>query len=100
MTNAANRITSVRWDSPAFEAGLTSGWEIVAVNGRAASPTVIAEAITAAKGTTTPIEMMLKKDERFRTVRFAWHDGLRYPHLERIAGAPDRLGEILAPRRR
>lgn len=100
MTNAANRITSVRWDSPAFEAGLTSGWEIVAVNGRAASPTVIAEAITAAKGTATPIEMMLKKDERFRTVRFAWHDGLRYPHLERIAGAPDRLGDILAPRRR
>lgn len=100
MTNAANRITTVRWGSPAFEAGLTSGWEVVAVNGRAASPTVISEAVTASKGNTTPIEMMLKNGERFRTVRFDYHDGLRYPHLERIEGTPDRLGDIFAPRRR
>ncbi len=99
-TNNANRISSVRWDSPAFKAGLTSGWEIVAVNGRTASPAVISEAITAAKGNTTPIEMMLKNGDRFRTVQFDYHDGLRYPHLERIEGTPDRLGDILAPRRR
>ena len=99
-TNNANRISSVRWGSPAFEAGLTSGWEIVAVNGRTASPSVISEAITASKGNTTPIEMMLKNGGRFRTIRFDYHDGLRYPHLERIEGTPDRLGDILAPRRR
>ncbi|MBI2261598.1 MAG: M61 family metallopeptidase [Caulobacterales bacterium] len=99
-TDSANRISLVRWGSPAFEAGLTSGWEIVAVNGRTASPGAISEAITASKGNATPIEMMLKKGERFRTVRFDYHDGLRYPHLERIEGAPDRLGDILAPRRR
>lgn len=98
--NNANRIYSVRWGSPAFEAGLTSGWEVVAVNGRAASAEVIAEAITASKGNSTPIEMMVKKGERFRTIRFDYHDGLRYPHLERIEGTPDRLGDILAPRRR
>ena len=99
-TDAANRISLVRWGSPAFDAGLTTGWEIVAVNGRAASPSVISEAITASKGNTTPIEMMVKKGDRFRTIRFDYHDGLRYPHLERIEGAPDRLGDILAPRRR
>ena len=44
--------------------------------------------------------MMVKKGERFRTIRFDYHDGLRYPHLERIEGAPDRLGDILAPCRR
>jgi len=98
--NAANRVTAVRWGSPAFEAGLTSGWELVAVNGRAAGASAIAEAVTASKGNATPIEMMLKKGERFRTVRFDYHDGLRYPHLERIPGTPDRLGDILAPRRR
>jgi predicted metalloprotease with PDZ domain len=100
LANSSNRITQVRWGSPAFEAGLRSGWEIVAVNGRAASPAVLAEAITASKGNTTPIEMMLKNGERFRTLRFDYHGGLRYPHLERIEGAPDRLGDILAPRRR
>jgi predicted metalloprotease with PDZ domain len=98
--NNANRVTAVRWGSPAFEAGLTSGWEVVAVNGRAASATAIAEAITASAGNTTPIEMMLKRGERFRTIRFDYHGGLRYPRLERIEGTPDRLGDILAPRRR
>jgi predicted metalloprotease with PDZ domain len=99
-TNSANRIYSVRWGSPAFEAGLTSGWEIVAVNGHTASAKAISDAITASKGNTTPIEMMVRKGDRFRTIRFDYHDGLRYPHLERIEGTPDRLGDILSPRRR
>jgi len=98
--NAANRVTGVRWGSPAFEAGLTSGWEVVAVNGRAAGAAAIAAAITASKNNSTPIQMMLKNGERFRTIDFDYHGGLRYPHLERIEGAPDRLGDILAPRRR
>ena len=98
--NTSNEVTVVQWDSPAFEAGLTSGWEVLAVNGQAASEALIAAAITAAKGTDTPIEMLMKKGERYRTVRFDYHDGLRYPHLERIEGTPDRLGDILTPRRR
>ncbi|MFC7378193.1 M61 family metallopeptidase [Brevundimonas sp. GCM10030266] len=98
--NTTNRVTGVRWGSPAFEAGLTSGWEVVAVNGRTASAAAIAEAITASKGNATPIQMMLKRGDRFRTIAFDYHDGLRYPHLERIEGTPDRLGDILSPRRR
>ena len=98
--NTSNRVTAVRWGSPAFEAGLRSGWEVVAVNGRAASAAVLSEAITASKNNSTPIQMMLKNGDRFRTIDFDYHGGLRYPHLERIEGAPDRLGDILAPRRR
>lgn len=95
-----NRIGAVRWGSPAFQAGLTAGWEIVAVGERAASPAVLSEAIAAAKGATTPITLVLKNGERFRTVSFDYHDGLRHPRLERVAGTPDRLGEILSPRHR
>ncbi|HEY1119110.1 MAG TPA: hypothetical protein VGE43_15460, partial [Acidimicrobiales bacterium] len=98
--NTSNRITAVRWGSPAFEAGLTSGWDVVAVNGRAASADAIADAITAGKDPATPIELMVKRGDRFRTIRFDYTGGLRYPHLERIPGTPDRLGDILAPRRR
>lgn len=98
--NPAMRVTAVRWDSPAFEAGLRPGWEVVAVNGRAATAAGISEAITAAKDPNVPVELMLKNGDRFRTVRFDYHGGLRYPHLERIEGTPDRLGDILAPRRR
>ncbi|MNI59465.1 M61 glycyl aminopeptidase [compost metagenome] len=100
MMNGSNKITSVLWGGPAFEQGLTSGWEVVAVGGRAASADALKEAVTAAKGSSEPIELILKNGDRFKTVRFDYHDGLRYPHLERIEGTPDRLGEILAPRRR
>lgn len=100
MMNKSNKITSVLWGGPAFEQGLTSGWEVVAVGGRAASADVLKEAVTAAKGSTDPIELILKNGDVFKTVRFDYHDGLRYPHLERIEGAPDRLGDILSPRRR
>jgi hypothetical protein len=46
------------------------------------------------------IEMIVKDGDQYRTVAFDYHDGLRYPHLERIEGTPDRLGDILTPRRR
>nr|WP_313632193.1 peptidase M61 [Brevundimonas naejangsanensis] len=100
MVNKANKITSVLWGGPAFEQGLTSGWEVVAVGGRAASADVLKEAVTAAKGSPEPIELILKNGDVFKTVRFDYHDGLRYPHLERIEGTPDRLGDILSPKRR
>lgn len=98
MTNRSNVISQVRWGSPAFEAGLTSGWEIVAVNGQTATPARLMAAIDEAATSPTPIEMMVKRGDRFRTLRFDYHGGNRYPHLERIAGTPDRLGDILAPR--
>ena len=98
MMNKANKITSVLWGGPAFEQGLTAGWEVVAVGGRAASADAHKEAVTAAKGSTDPIELILKNGDAFKTVRFGYHDGLRYPQLERIEGTPDRLSAILAPR--
>ncbi|WP_427791931.1 M61 family metallopeptidase [Brevundimonas diminuta] len=100
MMNGSNKITSVLWGGPAFEQGLTSGWEVVAVGGRAASADGLKEAVTAAKGTSEPIELILKNGDVFKTVRFDYHEGLRYPHLERIEGTPDRLGDILSPRPR
>ena len=72
----------------------------MAVNGRAASPQVLADAVTAAKDPAAPVELMVRRGDRFRTIRLDYTGGLRYPHLERIPGAPDRLGDILAPRRR
>ena len=40
----------------------------------------------------------MKNGERFRTIRIDYHDGLRYPRLERNAATPARLDDILAPR--
>lgn len=55
------------------------------------------EAIVAAKTGKQPIELLLKKDDRYRTVRIDYHDGLKYPHLVRIDGTPDQLEAILQP---
>jgi predicted metalloprotease with PDZ domain len=94
---ADGRIASVAWDSPAFKAGLTEGYTLLAVGGRAYKPEVLKAAITAAKNGRDPIELLLRINDRFRTVRIDYHGGLKYPRLERIEGTPDRLAAIFAP---
>jgi predicted metalloprotease with PDZ domain len=95
-----NAISGVRWGGPAFEQGLGSGWQLVAVGDRAASAERLREAVTAAKGGTEPIVLVVKHGEEFRTLSFDYHGGLRYPRLVRVEGTRDRLSEILTPRRR
>jgi hypothetical protein len=41
---------------------------------------------------------LVKNGDRYRTVRIDYHDGLRYPRLERDATAPARLDLILTRR--
>ena len=42
---------------------------------------------------------MVKEFDRYRTIGVDYHDGLRYPHLERIEGTPDYLTPIFSPRK-
>ena len=95
-----NRIGGILWGGLAYQAGLGAGWDLVAVNDRAASAEVLREAVTAAKSGTTPITLIIRNGDRFRTVSFDYRGGLRYPRLERIEGTPDRIGDILSARRR
>ena len=95
-----NRIGGVRWGSPAFEQGLGAGWELVAVGDRVGSAEALRDAVTAARGGTGPIRMVVRRGDEFRTLSFDYHGGLRYPRLVRIEGARDRLADIFAPRRR
>ena len=93
-----NTVTSVQWDSPAFNAGITTGAQVLAVNGENYSAEVLRRAITAAKDTTTPIELIVRNGDTYRTIQLDYHDGLRFPHLERIPGRRDWISRILAPR--
>lgn len=97
---AGNRITGIRWGGPLFEQSIGAGWELVSVGNRTASAQTLRRAVTAAKGTDRPIVMVIKRGDEFRTLSIPYHDGLRYPRLERIEGTPDRLSDILTPRRR
>ncbi len=93
------KIGDVRWDSPAFNAGLGSGTTVVAVNGQEYGGEVLEDAVKAAKTGKAPIELLVKEFDRYRTVAIDYHGGLRYPHLERIEGRPDRLSQIFAARK-
>ncbi len=99
MTNKEDAITDVRWNGPAFKAGISSGGTLVAVNGHAYKPEVLEDAITAVKGDGKPIELLVKNQDEYKTYAVDYHDGLQYPHLQRIDGKPDYLNKIIAARK-
>jgi predicted metalloprotease with PDZ domain len=91
-------LKKVVYNGAAFKAKLTEGGQILAVNGIAYEPDVLKDAIRAAKVDSQPIELIVRTGDRFRAARVDYHDGLRYPHLERQGTGPALLDEILAPR--
>ena len=92
-----DRIAEVLWDSPAFKAGLTIDVTLLAVNGHEYKEDLLNKAITEAAKSKQPIDLLIKKEGDYQTIRIAYFDGLKYPRLEKIDGAPDRLTQILAP---
>ncbi|MFT3793085.1 MAG: peptidase M61 [Rudaea sp.] len=97
--NDKNEVNDVRWNGPAFKAGISTGATLIAVNGEACTNEALKAAIAAAKGGKAPIQLLLKYQGGYRTVPVDYHDGLQYPHLVRIEGTPDYLGEIIAARK-
>lgn len=92
-------ISSVVWQSPAFVAGLAKDTQVVAVNGRAYSASRLERAIRRAQQDRQPIDLLLRQDDHYRHVQINYHDGLRYPHLQRIDGSRDWLTSIVKARR-
>jgi len=90
-------LSDVLWEGPAFDAGLTVGTEIIAVDGLEYSRERIRTAVTRAAESQSPVELIVKDGEHFRSVEIPYFDGLRYPLLERIEGTPARLDDILTP---
>ncbi len=90
-------LTVVWWGSPAFKAGMALGMQIEAVDGQAFSVEKLRDAILAAETGQQPIDLLVSRGGRFFTVSLDYHGGLRYPHLERVEGTPDRLDAIIAP---
>ena len=92
------KISSVLWDGAAFNAGLSIGSELVAVNGRKFDGDALKNAIKAAAGNGPAVELLIHDGEVYRTVKLDWHGGLRYPRLEKIGKGEGTLDALLAPR--
>jgi predicted metalloprotease with PDZ domain len=88
-------ITDVAWDSPAFNSGLTVGAKLIAVNNRALDTDQLKAAIKAKK---SPLGLLVKTGDIYRTIELNYDGGLRYPKLEKTAPGPSTLDALLAPR--
>ena len=96
------KVVSTLWDGPAFNAGVVNGAQVVAVNGDTYSKDAMTDAITAAKngpnGKGAPIQLLVKRGDRYDTVAVDYHKGLRYPWLEPVSSGEQGLDRLLAPR--
>jgi predicted metalloprotease with PDZ domain len=100
LLGVAGKVEQVLWNSAAFEAGLVVGDVLLAVNELPYNDDTLRAAVMAAKGGTTPIRLLVKTDDRVRSVEWAWHGGLRYPRLERIGPLKlSPLEQLLAARK-
>src|SRR4051795_1763131 len=98
VVGSDGKISSVLWDSAAFDAGLTVGTQITAINGRDFDGDALKEAIKAAAGNGPAPELLVHDGDVYRTVKLDWHGGLRYPRLQKVGTAPGTLDALLAPR--
>ncbi len=89
-------VRSVVWDGPAFSIGLRSGVKLVAVNAEPYTRERLLSAVRAASN--HPIVLTVEQDGRTADRAFNYGGTLRYPKLERIPGAIDRLPALLNAR--
>ncbi len=80
----------------AARAGIGPGMKLIAVNSEAWSPEVLREAVRATKNGAS-LELAIDNDGMVKNYKLDYHDGERYPLLERDASKPDVLSEIIAP---
>jgi predicted metalloprotease with PDZ domain len=95
--NVDGKLNDVIVGSPAYRAGLGAGMKLIAVNGRKWSPEILHAAVAGAQRSSPPVELLVENAEFFKTYSVTYDGGERNPHLERMAGVPDILGQILKP---
>lgn len=91
------KIHDVILGSAAYKAGLGPNMKLLGIDGRKWSPELLHDAVRDAKGTDKPIDLLVENAEFYKTYSISYHDGEKNPHLERVPGQPDLLGDILKP---
>jgi predicted metalloprotease with PDZ domain len=77
----------------ADKAGVGPGMKLIAVDGRRFAADRLREAV-AATTKTGKLRFLLENGEFFQELTLAYDQGARFPHLERIEGKPDLIGDI------
>ncbi len=85
-------------DSAAGRAGLAPAMKLMGVNHRVYSADLLRQTIVNAETAQQPIDLLTLTDGFYAEFSLDYHQGLRSPHLARIAGKPDLLTTIVQPR--
>ena len=97
LVGGDGRVNDVIVGGLADKAGFGPGMRILAVNGRGYTSTLLHAAIKEAKGKGPAIEFIVENTGYYKVIRLDYHDGEKYPQLERVNGTPARLDDILQP---
>jgi predicted metalloprotease with PDZ domain len=97
VTDSKNVVLDVREGSPAWDAGLVPKETILAIDGYAVDKGRLDYSLRTAQHSNAPIALLVQRDSSFAVLSLNYHDGPRFPHLERISGTADMLSAIAAP---
>ncbi len=93
--NGDGAVSDVRKGSAAWNAGVSPGVKIAAVNDQQFDGDTLEYAVKSAQHSSNVIRLLGSLNGWYGTYTVNYHDGLRYPHLVRIGGRPDMLGKIV-----
>jgi predicted metalloprotease with PDZ domain len=91
-------IADVVPGTPADLAGLAPESNLIAVDGRKYSKDVLQDALKAGGTELRTIQLLIQKDDLFKSAALQYSGHARHPRLERDAANPDLLTAILSPR--
>ena len=97
IVKADGAIEDVVPGMPANQAGLSPYMKIVGVNRHQFSVEDLKRAIQHSKSNSDPISIVVSNTGSLETHEIAYHEGLLFPHLVRLEGTTDYLGDILRP---
>ena len=91
-------VATVVWDSPAFNAGITLGTRIVAVNGDEYSASAFRLGLKDSVDRKRPLSLIIKQQQRYRVITLDYSGGIRYPRLEKAGEGESSLDRLLTSR--
>ncbi|HST07509.1 MAG TPA: hypothetical protein VLJ83_05020, partial [Gemmatimonadaceae bacterium] len=95
--NNEGLISDVIPGMPAANAKLGPGMTVAAIDGKKFSPDALRDAVSAAKTSDKPIQLLVNNEDTLINYPIDYHGGERYPHLVRDNAKPDVLSQTIAP---
>jgi predicted metalloprotease with PDZ domain len=98
IVSGEGTVQDVREDSAAWNAGISPGMKLIAVNSQTWDAGTLEWAVKHVRSSRENLVFIGENNGFVGTYTVNYHGGLRYPHLVRIKGVPDMFAKIMAPK--